>query len=473
MIEVPLRDSNKKISNSDCSLIMKAIDKLNSNLEQMAIINLVNRQGMREVRTPTPFLWYDVQKYETSYNRLVPSKIKIHTSHYIGTCQMNVGFKKDINKTIRFDIRPRFGNSIFNYLLSYVTDIFVPQLGDSAAQKEGGYAFWLLILLWKAAFDQAITTNHIPRSYVTREDNLRVLKGRLDLLKHLRKNIFDQSRIYCRYRLLTFDNIINRTIRYTYKLLNTFQSVRLLEDMATYDARLASLGVSDGPVLPGDIQKINYTTMNRGYRLLMEICARIIEYLLPSIGKEGREKGLAFFLDVAELWENYIYRLLKSNLDEEYQVTSPNFIREPMYLFEGKMRAIRPDILICKNGRIAAVIDAKYKCYSTFGVTAKVNKAVSREDLYQMGIYLWHLQKAQGEPITGLFVSPKEVNLHDSQIKWETPELYRLSHDSSVNMGLINLMFPWTADKEEKDEILHKVKNFERVFVEQVKRCIS
>jgi hypothetical protein len=44
----------------------------------------------------------------------------------------------------------------------------------------------------------------------------------------------------------------------------------------------------------------------------MEASQKVIaNFRATAVGDRPRFKGMSFFVDVAELWENYIYRLLK------------------------------------------------------------------------------------------------------------------------------------------------------------------
>lgn len=67
--------------------------------------------------------------------------------------------------------------------------------------------------------NKAITCSQIPKQYIIETKNIRHFKGKLALKQHLRSNLIDKSRFYCTYHKLSMNNTINRTIRYTLKLL--------------------------------------------------------------------------------------------------------------------------------------------------------------------------------------------------------------------------------------------------------------
>ena len=142
--------------------------------------------------------------------------------------------------------------------------------------------------------------------------------------------------------------------------------------------------------------------MNVVYKPVMEFSKAIISrHLAESLPNSQKMAETAFFVDMAELWEMFLLRVLQKKLDDDYNVYSPN-LSAGAFLLEDENRAIRPDIIIEKDNRAVMIIDAKYKRYKTLGRTSKDPYAVSREDLYQMTTYLYHYGE-DDQPIYGLF----------------------------------------------------------------------
>lgn len=470
--DIVLKDDSAQEVKEFLVVRREVFDRLGNDPPQMLRLGQPRKISGIKNKTDDKILTYDPKFSANNGNKI--ESLKVVTSHYVGTYEVETS-KWGL---ARVDIKPRFGNSIFNYLLSHVSGVFIPPKATSSiSMSSNSYGHWLLLLLWKAAFDRALTVNHIPRCYVARERNMKTVRGRVLSEHNIRENWIDQSRIYCKYRELAFDNIINKTIRYSYRLLRKHGNSSFLQDVSVYDTKLASLGVSDGIVDSEQIRNITYTPMNSSYRLLMEVSQKVIaNFGATAVGNRPRFKGMSFFLDVAELWENYIYRLLKRHFSDKFLVVSPNFEGERHYLLKGQWREIRPDILMIRNGKIEAVLDAKYKSgYCQLGATEIQGVSVSREDLYQMTTYLWNLrQPDQGQAsIMGLFVSPKEV---DDQSSSTTPELRAFVSNEDVSIGLINLCLPKEhsedQDKEGEKEILAKAKQFEKQFCENVQKLL-
>lgn len=366
------------------------------------------------------------------------------SSHFIGSYSSAKG---------TLEITPRFGrdNEVMNYLLSYVANLYIPK-GSASFKSKSGYNDWLIVVLWKALLDKAMTSGQIPKEYKTETKNIRSFKGHLNIAKHIKANLTNASKFYCTYRKLTMDNVINRTIRYTMELMrwnrnNEYSGI--LEGMASYDRKLDSFGVSKDAVSVEDIANIRFTKLNMVYKPVMEFSKAIINRQRVSVSNEGDTHNVAYFLDMAEIWELYLLKVLQKRLPEEFRVYSPN-MGDGDFLMEDGYRSIRPDIIIEKNGRIVMIIDAKYKRYTEIGKTGRVDGKsytsgyVSRDDLYQMSTYLYYYGK--DHKIVGLFTSPGKAEK-------TTDDLHPISTNSNHQIGLLNLDIDSVYD-----EYLEKIK---------------
>lgn len=384
-----------------------------------------------------------ITSYTSLHYSTVPDKCSFTTSHYIGYYG---------NSEVSIRISPRFGN-LFSYFLGYAANVFLP-VGESGLSPAGGNSYWLLAILWKSLLNSALTSGQIPKTYLEERKNLKNYRGRLDIHQNIRRNLVDQSKFYCVYRKLSMDNTINRSIRHAYRVLKEKELSSIIADMAAFDQRLESFGVKDVVSDPNDIDNIRYTRMNAVYQPVINICKTIIRNDAASL-EGGERKNFSYMIDVAELWELYLLRLLQRNLPSEYYVYSPN-ASMGSFLLEGDMRSIRPDILVEKNDKVVLVIDAKYKRYSQIGKTASGYTCVQRDDLYQMNTYLYHYGK--GRSLVGIFTSPVS----------ETDQgLHRYINNQNHRIGVVNL------DIASCGNDLEKIHQAESAYIEKVKGILS
>lgn len=401
------------INHHNATTYIRAVNELNDQFDSGEINCIHLSDYGRDVPDEHP-VEVQVSKYTTLNGNLIPDKCLFTTSHYIGYYG---------NSDVSIRILPRYGN--FSYLLGYAANVYLP-VGESGLSLSGGNSYWLLAVLWKSMLNRALTTGQIPKTYIAEHGNLNVYRGHLDVHQNIRNNPVDQSKFYCTYRKLSMDNTINRAVRHAYRILGEKGLSGILADLSAFDTRLESLGVKDNVPNPKDLDDIRYTRMNAVYKPVVNLCKTIISNDASSF--EGNErKVFSYMIDIAELWELYLLRLLQRNLSPDYYVYSPNTLSGDC-LLEGEMRTIRPDILIEKDGNVILIIDAKYKYYSQVGKTGAKNGCVHRDDLYQMNTYLYHY--GRGRRIAGILTSP---------VKESDSALHRYANNTEHRIGVVNL----------------------------------
>lgn len=376
-------------------------------------------------------------------------------------------------KNVEIKINPHFGENTLNLLLSAAANVYLPPAEASMTSSKENRDFWLLlVVVWKAMLRRAILDFPTPRSFVEERKNIRNYRGRLDIRPHIRLNWADASRFYCRYSKLSADNTINRTILHILRLLKSLSFYHDTVELIEYESRLLSMGVNADDITVSDIDKIKYNRMNEIYKPVMQVSKLIMEKYGSRFTRGEMHEGASFFIDMTELWETYLLRVLRKYLSPKgYRVLSPNAMA-PIYLLENEMRSIRPDMLIYDNNRPLLIIDAKYKDYKELGKTARndYNTCVSREDLYQLVTYLHHYASSEhlcGKRLTGIFSAPVLAN---------SDKLYSFNENRLHSLGLINLNLAGIEDVIEKDgysEGLKELHKREKTYADRIMKILD
>lgn len=430
-----LQDSNfqdgiTKRYHEQCAAYMNTVDQLQQKIVdgQLEIVNLQTYNPRSEIESP---VWYEIKSYGEKRGYKVVNECHFYSSHYIGRYSHD-GYAIIIN--------PRFGN-IFNYLVSYATNIYIPYGQSEISFNTQNNSYWLIALLWKAMLNRALTTGQIPKEYITITKNQKNYRGHLAIARHIRVNLCDATRFYCSYKKLSMDNIINRVIRTIYNLLKNKGLSSLVAEFEAYDKYLSSMSVSSGIMDVHEIDDIRYTRLNAPYKPVMELSRTILaNHKAESSTCNSVNSDISYFVDIADLWEMYLLKQLQNNLPSKYHVYSPN-MGFGESLLEGGMREIRPDIIIEKNGKILMIIDAKYKDYTQFGKSAVYG--VGREDLYQMTTYLHHYGN-EDQNIVGLFTSP---------VACQDNDIHVYTHNKNHCIGLVNLDI---VNADDNIDLLHR-----------------
>ena len=192
-----------------------------------------------------------------------------------------------------------------------------------------------------------------------------------------------------------------------------------------------------------ELKSIHYTPLNKTYQKVVSLSELIIKNQ-GSKSSFDNSNGFGYFLDLSEVWEGYLYKLMSKNL-QGFRVVNGNFASKN-YLFNGNLRELRPDFFIYKDDKLVAVLDAKYKNYSSLGKTSCENGAISREDLYQMSAYMYRFNA----PL-GIFLSPNTDDVAMEQV---------VGKDSNMAILGINL----NSIKEDESPIL-ELKSKEQIFI--------
>ena len=240
-------------NSAKASLIYSAIDALQRQFETGEIKVLPLRHSVTTNNLNDSPVWCRT-KYAERETKIT---ISFYTSHYIGNCTIN---------DVLIAIHPRFGDKLLNYFLGEACNIYLPKGNASYAEGNIGNAYWLVGLLWKAMLERALTSGQIPKEYKTETKNIKTYRGHLNVQKHIKANLVNQSRFFCTYRKLTMDNTINQTIRYAFSILKEKGLGVVLSDLASYDNKLASFGVTCPEIESYQIDRIKYTKMNFVYK---------------------------------------------------------------------------------------------------------------------------------------------------------------------------------------------------------------
>ena len=213
----------------------------------------------------------------------------------------------------------------------------------------------------------------IKSEYISQEENLHFLKGKLKVSQQIRHNAIHKERFFVEYEEFSSDRVENRliktTLKYLYKKskLNKNQQ-KIREFLFVFD----SIRVSHTP--KEDFKKVKLNKNMKAYELVMQY---VKVFLLENSFSPYKGSSLAFALlfDMNTLFESYVGSYLKrQGLDVKLQ-------DKGKYLVDShKKFALRPDIVINKGSELEIIADTKYK-------NILFQKDISQADMYQLYAY--------------------------------------------------------------------------------------
>ena len=192
----------------------------------------------------------------------------------------------------------------------------------------------------------------LPHRYRLREDDLPLLRGKLNVPRQLARYAIRADRLACRFDELSVDTPLNRVLKAAVvRLAASTRSSANSRRLAELAARFEFVGDSTDPIAePVRLDRTN-TAFHRLHRM-----ARLLLAGDWQSTTTGGVEGYALLFPMNELFEEFVGLTLRTALSPR-----PVYLQHTgRYALEGSQQrlfALRPDIVV--NGDL--VIDAKWK----------------------------------------------------------------------------------------------------------------
>lgn len=220
--------------------------------------------------------------------------------------------------------------------------------------------------------------------YVTQEDSLNKIKGKVMLTQNAKINYINKSKVYCRYDEFTENNIFNSILlRTTNLLLSVINNSNVKKELNIIKSIFSDV---DDTYIPLPILE-NYKLNKKNERFKEAfILAKLILNNSTMNKSLGKENGFSILFEMNYLYEEYIGILLKETIEDK--TTTVNTQEKSKYLLYNKNTgrneiALKPDIVIYKDNKPKIIIDTKWKSASLDG-----RERYSQGDIYQMYAYI-------------------------------------------------------------------------------------
>ena len=239
----------------------------------------------------------------------------------------------------------------------------------------------LLEILIRLFASQLLTAvrRGLPRRYITQEEELRLLRGKLNTMRQFTHLAVRPDRLACRFDELSEDSPLNRVFKAAVSLLarhaRSIENIRLLTELS---ARFEFVRTSPNPLQ----ESVRLDRTNTAYHSLHSLARLFLGGEWQST-TGGRKTGFALLFAMNELFEEFIGRSLMRVLTPEYKV---HLQHREHYALKDKnsdnIFALCPDVVIEAENR-PIVLDTKWKRLNP----DKANLDVETSDVYQMLAY--------------------------------------------------------------------------------------
>ncbi|GJD71599.1 hypothetical protein MMMDOFMJ_4562 [Methylobacterium gnaphalii] len=230
----------------------------------------------------------------------------------------------------------------------------------------------------------------LPRRYISQADDLRALRGRLDVVRQFSALAASPQRLACRYDELSPDNALNQILKAVVSRLASVarasDNVRSLRELAFAFADITDIPVS---ALCWDDAVIDRTNARWGE---LKRLARLLLGNQFQTTSRGHAPGFALLFEMNVLFEEYVGRLLARALAKEgFAVRLQGGGRYCLIELDeigtsGSKRFLtRPDIIVSQRDAPKLIIDTKWKRLASQIDDPK--RGVAQGDVYQLMAY--------------------------------------------------------------------------------------
>lgn len=305
----------------------------------------------------------------------------------------------------RLTISSRFSSKsddyFLHYLLQKVLNINLTSLDVGLSREERLYQ--LLIYLFPKYLEAAMRKG-LYKEYQRFSHNDSHIKGVIDVVNHLKKNLPFTGNIAYTTREFTYDNPMMKLIRHTIEYIKNQKSLGrgIIYTNRENITEIIRVTPSYKQADRAKIIRLNQTkplrhAYFREYRKLQELCLMILNQEKHGLGYQDQKiHGILF--DVSWLWEEYVHTLLPKGFLHPRNKEKKGGI----LVFSDGKRKVYPDFY---DRELKIVLDAKYKKLED------TEKGINREDLFQLISYSYILKAEKA----GL-VFPSEDKVVDNEI---------------------------------------------------------
>jgi 5-methylcytosine-specific restriction enzyme subunit McrC len=285
------------------------------------------------------------------------------------------------------------------YLYAYAWDQFHFVNRVKTGEEEGPEAapFFAKVLMQAC---RQIFRRGLDRAYQNFDEELPLLRGRIDLAKSLRHGSLGKGRIWCQYDELKHDALHNQIIKSTLGRLRKHPHVPrpLKAEIAKIVRTFEALGVKDIAIKNQDFRRVQLHRHNAFYGFLLHICELLHHGLFPE--QAGSAGAFASLLDdeqrMSRVFERFVRNFFRQE-QEELEVSSERIdwdLSDGVGMSLELLPQMQTDVSLRSPER-TIIVDTKYYAQTLRAHHEK--ERLQSPHLYQLFAYLKNLER-RSEP---------------------------------------------------------------------------
>lgn len=381
-------------------------------------------------------------------------KKQITSGNYIG---------KIFYDDLEVEINSRFGKKFLERMLNFANDVFVDDVSIyQDVKNESNISEFILFYIFVQKLEKSFLIG-LPKNYQSKKYNDLRFKGNIDMVEFIKHNIPLKAKVATKSREQIEDvhiiNVLYKALQVIEKKNSSFlKNVRhiktyLVQNKSEHCFIKESLNKAFSSKA---LRNQNY----QNYKELLKYAKMVIESENFTSKNKNDQKSYSFIINIAELFEIYISKLLRNNF-EEYMLDSPKL---EIYKNSFYKRYIIPDIVLSKDDNYI-VFDTKYKKMTMEGKSQNGMGDLDRNDLFQIHTYMGYYQKI-GKVLLGGLLYPMQ-NFNEEKCHSENSIL------SDEYQFIVDGIFLEDSQNSDKEITLEYIIQKEEQFIKRIKKLLK
>ena len=328
------------------------------------------------------------------------------TGNYIG---------KFVWQGLEIDIKSRFSNTFLERMLNFANDIFLDDVSitGNKVDKDFDISKYIIYYMFIQNLEKAFLLG-LPKAYKSIEHHEMKLKGKIDINKFIKYDIPFQGKISSVSReqkeIQEIIDVLYKAVKIIDKNNKAF--LKNISHIKTHLKQYKSNNyVSNETINRALKSKALQNPIFAPYKKVLEYARFIINGNNIEEKNDGKQETFGFIINVAELFEIYVTKLLQKEFSDWY-IESPKIelYNTPQMFYQ---RKIIPDIVMIKDKDVI-VFDTKYKKmqmrdrYQNGG-------DVDRNDFFQINTYMSYYQNQNFNVKIGGLIYPIEKSFKENK----------------------------------------------------------
>ena len=366
------------------------------------------------------FAWLDVQSLRSDEDAprwLKPTQLNgqraIQVTSYVGIIRAPCGFQIEVLPKTGKDTSDKDARALLIEMLKCLAGFRHIKTANADLVAERMPLLEVFIQQFLMAVGSLVKRG-LRSDYVTRQDNLFALRGRLLVARQISQNLVRRDRFFTEHDEFSQDRPENRLIhsalRHVLTLCRSQESQRVARELGFV---FADVPLSVDVVL--DIQRIRLDRGMGYYEPALDWAKLILQGLSPITGM-GKHHAPSLLFPMEAVFEAYVKKHLARQLRDDFVLKEH---ASSQYLVEHDAKRwfrLKPDFLVKQKQKQTThlVLDTKWKLLDSKKNNGRDKYQLSQADFYQLYAYGHHYLDAGGEivliyPKTDDFAEPLPV----------------------------------------------------------------